>query len=179
MGGPEKSAGREKLSSRVLFSWLGLWLIVLVQGCGYRFSGDESGSIPALRHARIRVEGAGAWHDPLMARLLRQNLETRLGIEPVSGERPELVVRLDPVERIMHLEDRSGRADQYRITVQAQPQLIVGGKPVVPGYPLVKGVVVYNELRAVTASQSAREQAVSEALNQLTEELTAVMIGSF
>ncbi|MBF0177048.1 MAG: hypothetical protein HQL63_09410 [Magnetococcales bacterium] len=168
---------RAKLSAVLLLtSFLG--------GCGYHFSEGSSGSSAAWRHTHVRVEGPGARNDPLLARALRQNLENRLGLAfPDAGraddgkntEKRELVIHLELAERSMHLEDRTGLADQYQISLRAQPQLMVGGTPAKPGFPQVKGVVIYNELRTVTASQAARDQAALEAMNQLAEEMMAVL----
>ncbi|MBF0155334.1 MAG: hypothetical protein HQL64_16485 [Magnetococcales bacterium] len=158
-------------------------LACVLSGCGYRFSEANPDLTPAWRHTRIRVEGPGAKSDPLLAGALRLNLEKRLGVassgESAGGEQRELVVRLEAVERSMHLGDRSGLADQYQIMLRAQPHLTVNGTAVKPGYPQVKGVVVYNELRTVTASQAARDQATTEAANQLTEELVALLVTQF
>ncbi|MBF0624419.1 MAG: hypothetical protein HQL82_06385 [Magnetococcales bacterium] len=170
---------------------LGL-LAGLLAACGYHFPGDlpERGFSPELRHARIRVEGPGRQSDPLMARVLRQRLEQRLrgADEEASAmaattsasptDKVRLVIVMEPPLRELHLEDRRGQADQYRITIRAQPRLVIDGQASTTTFPWVEGKTTYSELRAVTASRATREQAVTDALNQLADALAAVLAGA-
>ncbi|MBF0426796.1 MAG: hypothetical protein HQL66_13355 [Magnetococcales bacterium] len=161
-----------------------LWLTLMLPGCGYQVGPIAPSANSDWQQTTVRIEGLGAKQDPLLAEALRQGVARQLGCDgtPVSASAPtkphrELVIRLEPVERALHLEDRTGLADQYQIRLRAQPRLLVDGNPGKPGYPEAKSVVIYNELRTVSASQAAREQATREALTQLVDAL-AMLLGT-
>ncbi|MBF0180492.1 MAG: hypothetical protein HQM03_10765 [Magnetococcales bacterium] len=174
-----------------------------ISGCGYRFPGErgpEAGSgrwaqtaltvegVKSTPHrkdteALTRFQEAGLQRqDAVLTRILDNILTTRMGpFAPAtsSQEARRLRVQLDAVTRDLILEDRSGRANQYRITITARPILEENGKAVEPGYPLVKGVATYYEPASGTASQAARLRAQTEAMNQLADSLVALLAGDF
>ncbi|MBF0294159.1 MAG: hypothetical protein HQL96_03140 [Magnetococcales bacterium] len=175
-----------------------------IPGCGYRFPGERGAETSSGRWAQtvLTVEGvkpksqhrkdseslalfqeAGLQRqDAVLTRILDNILTTRMGpfAQATSAkEARRLRVQLDAVTRDLILEDRSGRANQYRITITARPILEENGKTIEPGYPLVKGVATYYEPASGTASQAARLRAQTEAMNQLADSLVALLAGDF
>ncbi|MBF0273205.1 MAG: hypothetical protein HQL98_14235 [Magnetococcales bacterium] len=165
----------------------GVLLLLLVSGCGYRFPADRMSD--NQEHGRwgktvLTVEGVqkGVRADAVLTRLLDEILVTRMG--PFATGRSvtdprRLRVRLNAITRDLILEDSSGRANQYRVTITARPELEVDGKPQKPGYPLVKGMATYYEPSSGTASRAARMRAETEAMNQLADSLVAVLAEDF
>lgn len=167
-----------------------LFLLVIffqvTTGCGYRFPADR---LTTAEHGRwnatvLTVEGVktGLRSDAVLTRILNENLTVRMG--PFAPGRSiddprRLRVRLEAVTRDLILEDSSGRANQYRVTITAQPILELEGKVQVPGYPFVKGVATYYEPSSGTASRAARIRAETEAMNQLADALVAVLAEDF
>ncbi|MBF0126015.1 MAG: hypothetical protein HQM02_02285 [Magnetococcales bacterium] len=165
-----------------------LWLLVawMIGGCGYRFPADRNANDQHGRWAQthLTVEGVKTTlrSDAVLTRILDNILTTRMGpfaSSPALKEARRLRVRLDTVNRDLILEDSSGRANQYRMTITAQPMLEMDGKVTEPGYPSVKGVATYYEPASGTASQAARIRAETEAMNQLADALVAVLAEDF
>ncbi|MBF0127678.1 MAG: hypothetical protein HQM02_10765 [Magnetococcales bacterium] len=163
----------------LLCSWL-------VGGCGYRFPAERTISSEHGRWTQtvLTVEGvkSGLRSDAVLTRILDEILVTRMGpFAPArSADDPRrLRVTLDEVKRDLILEDNSGRANQYRVTITAQPVLELEGKPRVPGYAMVKGMATYYEPASGTASRAARIRAETEAMNQLADSLVAVLAADF
>ncbi|MBF0191040.1 MAG: hypothetical protein HQL99_07800 [Magnetococcales bacterium] len=164
----------------------GLLMVWLLSGCGYRFPAERMNN---QEHGRweqtvLTVEGVhnGVRADAVLTRMLDEILVTRMG--PFATARSatdprRLRVRLDAVNRDLILEDSSGRANQYRVTITARPELEVDGKPRKPGYPLVKGVATYYEPSSGTASRAARMRAETEAMHQLADSLVALLAADF
>lgn len=158
---------------------LGLTLLLL-PACGYHLAGSSGDpALPILQGARIRVTGDGSSDNPHAARLLQEKLSRRLGITgttPAPGHKPlEIEVVMDKVERVLVLEDRTGLADLFRITIQAQPKVTQEGKPVGPSFSKAMGSANYNQRYASTPSRATRTQAEAEALDMLTESLAAIL----
>ncbi|NGZ07352.1 MAG: hypothetical protein G8237_13465 [Magnetococcales bacterium] len=156
---------------------------LLLAGCGYQFPAErlaESQTASHWTHTLLNVENSpgGPRMEATLARVLEERLRTRLG--PFASTRTSettqrLTVHLDSVQRELLLEDRSGRANQYRITLTARPVVEQDGKPRSPAYPAIKGVATYYESNSGTATQAARNQAENEALGQLTEALISLL----
>ncbi|MEO5333695.1 MAG: LPS assembly lipoprotein LptE [Magnetococcus sp. YQC-5] len=166
------------------------WAVLLlwscsVMGCGYRFPAERNAiTRDHWSQTYLTVEGGQSIlrSDGILTRVLDELLTTRLGpfaTTPPSKDQRHLRVRLDAVDYALILEDKSGRANQYRVTVTAQPTLEVDGKPLTPGYPSVKGATTYYEPSSGTASQAARSRAATEAMNQLADNLAALLAGDF
>ncbi|MBF0165489.1 MAG: hypothetical protein HQM01_13495 [Magnetococcales bacterium] len=165
-----------------LMSLNGFLLLLVISGCGYRFPADR---IATQEHNRwektvLTVEGVkNELHaDTLLTRMLNELLTTRMGpfAQARSATDPKrLRIRLNAVNRELILEDKSGRANQYRITLTAQPIQEQDGKPAEPAYPQAKGVATYYEPSSGTASRAARMRAETEALHQLADALVALL----
>ena len=178
-----------------------LWAVVIllmvgVTACGYRFPGDRSVTAAAWKNTVLRVEGEGARQDPRLAFILGERLNSRLGIPAARAEdqganqggTPDntksktqgsdvLRIMLDAPRRDLISEDQGGRADQYRVVIQARP--VVAGRENAPRFPAIKGTAFYYEPRAGASIQTIRMRAESEALDQLTDGLAAVLAGDF
>ncbi len=165
---------------------IGLLLASVITGCGYRFPAERSTTSEHGRWTQtvLTVEGVktGLRSDAVLTRILNQNLTTRMGpfAPSHSSKDPKrLKVRLDAVNRDLILEDSTGRANQYRVTITAQPTLEINGKAQTPNYPTVKGVATYYEPTSGTASRAARIRAETEAMNQLADALVAILADNF
>ena len=167
-------------TGKTRFALLLVLLAWLPAACGYHFPGEHLESRKAWRGTVLEVGGEGARNDPRLAHTLRENLIRRLGLDRErSGAADQATLRLNlsATERTLLLEDRSGRADQYRVVIAAQPELI--GRQGAPGYPLVQGTASYYEPRSGASVQATRIRAENEALNELTDALSAVLAGDF
>ncbi|MBF0418268.1 MAG: hypothetical protein HQL86_08475 [Magnetococcales bacterium] len=169
-----------------------LLTLALLAGCGYRFPGDvvtsEQGrwtqtvliveDVTQIKD-KLKVKSRS---DAVLTRILHENLNTRMGpFATVSSAEvsKRLRVQLEAVNRDLVLEDSSGRANQYRVQITAHPILEMDGKPLVPGYPAVKGSATYHEPSSGTASHAARIRAETEAMNQLADALVALLAEDF
>jgi outer membrane lipopolysaccharide assembly protein LptE/RlpB len=159
-----------------------LGVILLLGACGYRFPGQDpvkTAALPELENAVVQVEGPGTKERPLLARTLKHKMESRLGLpgRAGSGSGDTAVLRLEmaSVARQLKLEDREGRADQYEITIAAQPTLLVDGKEHPTKLPRTKGVSTYYELHEAVPSRTTRYRAEEEAIDDLVDALIAVL----
>ncbi|MBF0622030.1 MAG: hypothetical protein HQL54_08895 [Magnetococcales bacterium] len=157
-------------------------LMTLFSACGYRFPGDEHTKtlIPEMQDAVIHVEGVGAKEHPVLGRLLLVKLKDRLNLRRSRAsiaKPPHLHVSLQRPERVLSLEDREGRADQYQVTLTANAVLKFPDdrKPMV--FSEVQAQTSYYELREATFTQASREQARMEALEELAGSLEAILTG--
>ncbi|MBF0590374.1 MAG: hypothetical protein HQL53_14730 [Magnetococcales bacterium] len=166
--------------SRFIISMLAVAALTL-SACGYRFPGEKPAVPSGFENASVRIVGQGKSTDPLLARMLRERLETRLGVGQgaVSSDADAgalIRVEMEPVNKVLILEDRQGRAKQYQVIVQAQPTLVPGNDATPPvKYASVNGEASYFELRSVTASRTSQYQAEQEALDQLVDALVALI----
>ncbi|MBF0429381.1 MAG: hypothetical protein HQL94_10695 [Magnetococcales bacterium] len=176
------------MNKRQMGGWFSLCIALtwLVTGCGYRFPADRATTEEHGRWTQtlLTVEGTKSIlrSDAVLPRILDDMLTTRMGpFAPMQSgqESRRLRVRMDAVTHELILEDSSGRANQYRVTITAQPILEVDGKPKEPGYPQVKGVTTYYEPGSGTASRAARSRAETEAMTQLADALVAVLAEDF
>ncbi len=161
--------------NKIFFSLFLILLAGLPAGCGYHFPGALF-SQESWENTILKVTGQGATDDPRLAHILREKLIQRLGFSRKSTASPQqatLFIRLSPTKRSLLLEDRSGRADQYRVIIEAQPQ--VAGRKEAPKYPLVKGIASYYEPRSGASIQATRNRAENEALDELIDSLSAVL----
>ena len=166
-------------SRRTLLLALAL-LAWLPTGCGYQFPGSAIQSDDRWKNSTLHVTGPGAEAQPQLAFLLRDHLQTRLGLHgPASGQEKGVVLKivLEPVERTLITEDRSGRANRYRLTIHARP--IVEGDKNAPTFPRIQGVSTYYEPYISTSVQATQKRAETEAMEQLADTLVALLSSRF
>jgi outer membrane lipopolysaccharide assembly protein LptE/RlpB len=149
-----------------------------IAGCGgYHFPGDPVERSAIWKGTSLKIDGEGQKKHPILAQILKGKLANRLGISAKNIETSDdgriLHIDLGLPERTLVLEDQSGRADQYQITIQAKPT-ITGDENNI-SYPTVRGRTTYYELRASATTQTARNSAQTEALNNLADTLVAVL----
>ena len=155
----------------------------LLAGCGYHFPGSRVQVDDSLKNSTLKITGKGATASPQLTFLLRDTLRTRLGLtgeKTKNGKKKQTTVLrivLEPMKHTLVAEDRSGRANQYRVTVRAKP--IVVGLQNGPTYASVQGVASYYEPIISTSVQATRNRAEEEALEQLAATLVAVLSGGF
>lgn len=85
-----------------------------------------------------------------------------------------LHLEMMPVRRILQVETSRGRAEQYRVIVEAKPVVRRDGRTL-SEYPVVKGESTYYEQRTGTENQAIRMQAESEAMEQMADNLAALL----
>lgn len=111
--------------------------------------------------------------------LLHDRLQTRLGLsrqkQPANPQdkRTVLKILLEPIVHALVAEDRSGRADQHRVTIRARP--VIEGIKDAPTYPVIKSSSTYYEPRISTSVEATRKRAEAEALERLTDTLIAML----
>lgn len=157
----------------------------LLAGCGYYFPGGHTQAKDTWKNCVLRITGEGTDTNSQLKFLLRDRLQTRLGLsgqEPQVGESSQdkvviLKIELEPVVHSLVAEDRYGRADQYRITVRARP--IVEGRQGAPTYPVVLASATYYEPYVSTSVQATRKRAEAEALERLADSLVAILSSDF
>ncbi|MBF0124029.1 MAG: hypothetical protein HQL60_01680 [Magnetococcales bacterium] len=169
-----------------------LWMAITpLVGCGYHFPGDKpvllriDATKPgvALHRATIQIDGDGAEERPLLARVLRERLTEKLAVASGSqaddGEGGDVTIRLvlKRVERTVQVEEKQRSTNQYRVVIRAVPAILVGGKAVA-GSPWseVRGWATYYAMPAATSNQASQQQAEIEAMNQLVDSLTALLL---
>ncbi|MGN7612160.1 hypothetical protein ACQZV8_08770 [Magnetococcales bacterium HHB-1] len=105
-----------------------LWFLVLftLTACGYHFPGEQSAAFTGkLLNARIQISGPGAKKHPLLASILKENVETHLGITPNQSRNASQVIAIY-LQEITHtevLENRQGLAEQYKVQISASVQM--------------------------------------------------------
>nr|CRH07190.1 Conserved protein of unknown function [Candidatus Magnetococcus massalia] len=156
-----------------------LFALLLLAGCnGYHFTYmPEFGGDP-LPPAKVKVIGVGAQEQPRLARLLEEQMQMRMGgneVRQAKASTTVLEVLLQPLKRTLRLQEKSGRSDQYRITVTARPVWLMHGKIANPTLPKVEARVNYYEMEAATTNQEAQDRAREEVINQLVENLTTIL----
>ncbi len=171
-----------KMNENRFFTGLAMVLLLtlLPAGCGYHFPGSRQATRQTWEGTILKVNGRGAVEDPRLAHILREKLIQRLGLSRQTTANPgqtTLHIGLSSIQRSLLLEDRTGRADQYRVTIEAQPHLT--GRKAPTKYPLVKGIASYYEPRSGASIQATRNRAENEALNELVDSLSAVLAGDF
>lgn len=149
-------------------------------GCGYQLAGSPTQADNRWHKSTLHVTGAGAEAHPQLAFLLRDHLQARLGFNgPTGGQEKTTVLKivLERVERSLVTEDRTGRANRFRLTIRAKP--IVEGDKSAPRYPHVQGVSTYYEPYISTSVQATQKRAETEAMEQLADTLVALLSSPF
>ncbi|MBF0463002.1 MAG: hypothetical protein HQL87_16655 [Magnetococcales bacterium] len=157
----------------VLLAWL-------PAACGYRFPGDMAETDGRWQHATVQITGKGATDKPQLAFALRDRLQARLGFNgPVGGQEKRVVLKiiLEPVQRSLLTVDSAGLANLFQITIHAKP--MVEGDKSLPTYPAVHGTATYYEPVISTSVQATQRRAETEAMEQLTDTLIALLSSSF
>lgn len=165
--------------------WLPCFVLLagLLSACGYYFPGSSTQAGNIWKDSVLRVTGVGVENNPQLIFLLRDRLKTRLGLrgqEPKVGSQEKkiiLKVLLEPVVHSLVAEDRSGRADQYRVTARAQ--LFVEGRENMLNYPVIRGTASYYEPHISTSVYTTRKRAEAEALERLADSLVAILSSGF
>ncbi|MBF0195601.1 MAG: hypothetical protein HQL71_13650 [Magnetococcales bacterium] len=163
-------------SRHIRFFTLIIITATFLSSCGYRFPGDPQKHAAMWQGTTLKIEGDGKKHHPVLAQRLKVKLANRLGMSTkntTDNKNTTLIIKLNPLDRTLILEDEDGRADQYQITMTAKPTLMGFDKS--PKYPTVKGSTTYYELRGSATTQTARNSAEIEALQSLSEALVAVI----
>ncbi|ABK42958.1 hypothetical protein Mmc1_0433 [Magnetococcus marinus MC-1] len=144
---------------------------------GYRFPGSAAPAGEGLPPVLVQVKGDGAYSHPRLARMLQEQLQQRLGGTPSGDKRtwPVLIVEMSTLERVLRVQEQSGRSDHYRITASAQPSWQIGGQTALPKLPMVKARANYYEMQAATTNQAASDLAREEAIKQLVASLATVL----
>ncbi|MEG3639427.1 LPS assembly lipoprotein LptE [Magnetococcus sp. PR-3] len=151
---------------------------LLLGACmGYRFPGATAPAGEGLPPVLVQVKGQGTKSHPRLARLLQERLQLRLGGAPNrhAEDLAVLVVEMSPTERVLRLQEQSGRSDHYRISVSAQPMWKIDGKRAEPKLPRVEARANYYEMQAATTNQAASDLAREEAVKQLVDSLANVL----
>ncbi|MBF0370183.1 MAG: hypothetical protein HQL52_12070 [Magnetococcales bacterium] len=162
------------LNSRPVLFFATLLLVATLSACGYRFPGEA----PVSGISGVQVGGAGSDSAPLLARQLKRKLERRLRLsatQPGDTEGAILHLNLEMPDQSVIVQEQSGRADQYRVTLRAQPRLASEKKSGKNHFPVVSGTATFYDLSAGTTSRAAQIQAQSEALDQLADAVVAVV----
>lgn len=169
------------------FRWLPCIMLLtgFLAGCGgYHFPGSQVQAHPLLQESLLKISGKGAKANPQITFLLRDRLQTRLGLTgqarpTADGGKKQRILKiiLEPMAHALVAEDRAGRADQYRVTVRAQP-FVEGGEDV-PTFPVVQGTASYYEAYVSTSVQATRKRAEAEAMERLADTLVAILSGEF
>ncbi|MBF0402211.1 MAG: hypothetical protein HQL90_15780 [Magnetococcales bacterium] len=160
--------------------WFLLSAMVWLPACGYHFPGSVERVESRWQNARLQIVGPGATEQPQLAFVLRDRLQARLGFEGVAdgqGSGVTLKINLGLMERQLVTEDRTGRANLFRLTIRAKP--VAEGGEGLPKYPLVHGTASYYEPFISTSVQATQKRAETEATEQLADTLVAVLSASF
>lgn len=161
-------------------------MLFLPTACGYRFPNQPQPNIQTstdstLQNSLLHITGSGSNDNPRLTFLLREKLQTQLGLNRHLTQKTEgvpiLEIQLQPVERTLLSEDHSGRANQYRIVIRAKP--ILKGSKNAPLYPLIQASTSYYEPRISASVQATRMRAETEAMERLADALTAVLSSDF
>lgn len=153
-----------------------LLLASLLTACGYAFPGSQTQVHDRWKNGRVQVLGQGAEQNPPLAFVLRDRLQARLGLQGGGDGQKEgllLKILLQPMQRTLVTEDHAGRANLFRITLQAKP--VVEGNTELPSYPTVQGTATYYEPFVSTSVQATQTRAEREAMEQLANTLVAVL----
>lgn len=161
-----------------LFHTLPLLLLALtLNACGYRFSGDTQQLGQQWANVTIKVEGAGAEDNPVLAQQIKDRLRSLLAIpdHPTTDSKTNgtLRIQLEPTNRIRVLEDASGRADQFELTIKIRPVLENSTKT--HAFPIITGAAKYYEPKAGASTIAIRAKTEKEALDQVIESLAAIL----
>ncbi|MBF0359060.1 MAG: hypothetical protein HQL70_10675 [Magnetococcales bacterium] len=150
--------------------------VAVVASCGYHFPGDPGERSAVWQGTTLKIEGAGKKKHPVLAQILKGKLAEKLGISGKNTSNDSTVtlhIDLGIPARSLLLEDSSGRADQYQITITAKPTITGSDKP--KNYPTVSGRTTYYELIGSATTKTARKSAETEALGNLADNLAAVL----
>ena len=156
-----------------------LVLVWMLTGCGYRFPSSTVQVDTPLKNSLLQITGEGAHSNPQLTFMLRDRLQTRLGLrEKDSGSRNGegstiLNIVLGAFSHTLVAEDSTGRSDQYRVMVRAQP-IIKGGQDI-PSYPVVESSASYYEPHISTSVPATRKRAEAEAMERLADTLVAIL----
>lgn len=158
-----------RLLALVLLAWL-------PAACGYHFPGSQVQTNAQWKNSTLQIIGQGAEQNPQLAYLLRDRLQTRLGLHgPAPGQTDGVVLKiiLQPMQRTLVTEDRTGRANLFRLTLQAKP--VAEGSTGLPTYPTVHGTSTYYEPFVSTSVQATQQRAEKETMEQLADTLVALL----
>ncbi|WP_193771249.1 LPS assembly lipoprotein LptE [Candidatus Magnetaquicoccus inordinatus] len=168
------------LHLRRLFSLSHLLILALLflPACGYRLPGSAVEQAESRwQNSSLQISGKGAEQNPQLVYFLRERLQARLGLQgAVSGQEKETTVKitLSTIERALVTEDRSGRANLFRISVNAR--LHIEGDSQAPKFPsAIHGSATYYEPFISTAVQATRKRAETEAVEQLADTLITLL----
>ncbi|MBF0109220.1 MAG: hypothetical protein HQL76_08600 [Magnetococcales bacterium] len=158
-----------------IFSFFYMAALLVVSGCGYRFSGDEVALGQRWADVTLRVEGPGVEENPVLAQNLKDRVRARLAIPAHSAKpsRATLRLQLDPTSRQRILEDASGRADQFEMTIRVRPLLEEPSGT--RSLPVVVGSARFYEPKAGATTDAVRIRAEKEALEQVVDSLGALL----
>ncbi|MBF0285451.1 MAG: hypothetical protein HQL51_13450 [Magnetococcales bacterium] len=166
-------------------AWLTALLLLaatLPAGCGYRWAGESAGApaLTGLSREGLRIEGRGSQDAPTLARQLKTVLGERLGLPARSagGASPViLTLHLQPIKLTQQMENRDGRVEQYRLEIEAKPELTRDGQT--RKLPEVRGVATYFESARVIESRTLRGRAEEEAMEDLASSLAELLRGAW
>ena len=154
-------------------------LVWMLTACGYRFPTSTVQVDTPLKNSLLQITGEGTLNNPQLTFVLRDRLQTRLGLLTQSsgasteGKSTVLNIVLEPMIHTLVAEDSTGRSDQYRVTVRARP-VVEGGKDR-PSYPIVVGAASYYEPYISTSVPATRKRAEAEAMERLADTLVAIL----
>lgn len=171
-----------KQHRNTLFMVLTVCVTWFLAGCGYHFPGSQVSLTKEWQNSVVQVTGDGVKANPQWGYMLRDKIESRLGISGGgAGQGDEQVttlnIILEPQEHTLVVEDRYGRGDQYRVFFRAKP--VIEGVKGAPTYAMVESSATYYEPSVSTYVHATRRRAESEALQQLADSLVAILGGEF
>ncbi|MEO5377291.1 MAG: hypothetical protein H7832_05845 [Magnetococcus sp. DMHC-6] len=161
-------------------TWFALCLIFLLTGCGYRFPGENPKTLPFIRS--VQVVGDGAQRLPVLARHLQTKIERQLSVgqsDSAQQKSIRLKLLLDSPQQTLLVQTQKGRAAQYRIILTVKPTLFIEETPSDIQFPSIQGSATFYELASGTTNQAARQEAQSEALDQLVSALVVLVRDSY
>ncbi|MBF8274113.1 MAG: hypothetical protein HW380_3218 [Magnetococcales bacterium] len=123
-------------------------LTLFMAACGYRFAGDPQQLGRQWANATIRMEGPGTEQNPVLAQKIKDRLRSLMVIPSHTATAPDrtLHIQLEPTQRKRVLEDASGRADQFEMTIEVRLTLEEAGQS--RQFPVIIWLAKYYEPKA-------------------------------
>jgi outer membrane lipopolysaccharide assembly protein LptE/RlpB len=166
---------------RILRHFLLCLTLVALAGCGYRLPGADAQPDGRWKNSTLQITGKGAEQSPALVYLLRERLQAHLGLQGAQAGQEKtstITLNLSTIERTLVTEDRTGRANLFRMTVSAR--LSIEGDARAGKFPsAIHGSTTYYEPFISTAVQSTRKRAETEAVEQMADTLITLLSSSW